>query len=189
MSNWAKAKGLTLRQQRTGWKDKDKGPEDLDGRYNRDRQDSTAPFARPAPRTGGAKRRASVFVPELAVAREETYQADEDQPGDIDYEYVMCLMRWCPCMRPAIPEDASELRDRGGGQEMFVRQASKVDGRTSTTSRGGGTWRRVTDPTSGRPYWFNPATQATSWERPASLSGAKKGGGARGRHGTQLSML
>ena len=187
MSNWAKAKGLTLRQQRTGWKDKDKGPEDLDGRYNRDRQDSTAPFARPTPRTGGAKRRASVFVPELAVAREETYQTDEDQPGDIDYEYVMCLMRWCPCMRPAVSEDMEEIRDRSG-QELLVRQTSKsLAGRGSS-----GSWQEVKDTTSGKVYYFNPATQETAWERPKAMSGAAKKGGSkkgRGRHGTQLSMI
>ena len=33
-------------------------------------------------------------------ARSDVYQIDEVQPGDIDYEYTVCLMRCCPCLRP-----------------------------------------------------------------------------------------
>ena len=32
-----------------------------------------------------------------------------------------------------------------------------------------GAWKEVKDPMSGRPYWFNEATRATSWDRPAGL--------------------
>jgi hypothetical protein len=33
-------------------------------------------------------------------ARTDVYRVDEVQPGDIDYEYTLCLMRCCPCLRP-----------------------------------------------------------------------------------------
>ena len=161
------------------------------------------PFER-APRTGGGAkgRRASVFVPELAVAREETYEEDEDQPGDIDYEYVMCLMRWCACMRPAIPEDPEELHERAG-TELLVRQASTVAGgrgkrkqqkgsvaRASVASaRSDGPWAQVADPNSGRTYWFNAVTNETSWEKPASAGRGRRATHRSGRANTTLSML
>lgn len=35
-----------------------------------------------------------------APDRLEPFEEHEMQPGDIDYEYTMCLMRWFPCLRP-----------------------------------------------------------------------------------------
>ena len=29
-----------------------------------------------------------------------------------------------------------------------------------------GVWNQVTDPNSGRPYWYNTATKETSWVKP-----------------------
>lgn len=57
----------------------------------------SAPKADQRRESNNVLRKAFTWEPK---ARNDVYRADEVGPGDIDYEYTVCLMRCCPCLRP-----------------------------------------------------------------------------------------
>ena len=123
-----------------------------------------------------AARRNTVLQP-----RPATYDEDEIQPGDIDYEYTMMLMRCCPCLRPpAHPlddmdddSDDEDMDDDGWDDSAKTTQKKKQDPeklRSIMSSQemnvpGGGSAWEVVHGDDGD-YWWNKVTGETSWDNP-----------------------
>ena len=50
--------------------------------------------------TAANRRKRSVFAWEVPSEFDYVYQEDEIQPGDIDFEFTLLILRCCPCLRP-----------------------------------------------------------------------------------------
>lgn len=105
----------------------------------------------------GKGRTGSVFVPALAVSRKETYDFTEIQPGDIDFEYTMFLLRCCPCLRPPPlmdPVVTTPQHQHQGTTGMDTRSAA----RTGT----GSTIEYTENPMGDRPTSTSTSTRAST---------------------------
>jgi hypothetical protein len=97
------------------------------------------PRKRAANRNAAVSTRISTAIHHAVVPRYlapedrlDPFEEDEMQPGDLDYEYTMCLMRWFPCLRPkeAVPR-ADKNAMRRGSPEM--QKMSRDNGASAST--------------------------------------------------------
>ena len=122
-------------------------------------------FERP-PRTGHA-RAGSVFDAAAAAGRPATYSKHEIQPGDLDYEYTMFLMRCFPCLRPkpvqSLPGAAAAAAAAGAAGGVAGGGGGVTGGgrrRTVSVDGDANEWLSAADE-DGDAYYWNPRTQAS----------------------------
>ena len=125
-----------------------------------------------------ARRRQTVVEP-----RQATYDLEEIQPGDIDYEYTMLLMKCCPCLRPpAHPmddmDDSDWSDDEDDEEEQSTPTSTKKNLRSIMSSQemdvpgARGAWQ-VVNGVEGK-WWWNKVSGETTWEDPHKQRGRSR---------------
>ena len=130
----------------------------------------------------------------MVEPRAATYDEDEIQPGDIDYEFTMMLMRCCPCLRPpphplddfdSDDEDDYFSESDDAGAKAKAKDPKQLRSLMSHQDMdlpgGGGSAWEVVHGADGD-YWWNKVSGETTWEDPTK-------GKTRNRGATTVSVV